>query len=353
MKSANLLTVAEAEAAVRQRLAGIPSLECTQLKAIPTEAVDGQFALSVATGGRTRALLCKAITNGQPRQVRTACLELRYYAPGAGAVIPVLIAPYLSPAARAMCQSFAVGFLDLLGNCRLAFEGIYLEREVEAKPAPARREAKTSFRPKSARVLRVLLRDPTKAWRVRDLARAAQVSLGQVSHVRAALLDKEWAVLRPEGLMLAKPQVVLEAWRTVYEAPAGRRVSYYTPLQGQRLELGLRRALTRANQTGRAILAGASAAQWLCPYLRTPGALIYADAAGLAALESGLELHPVTKDGNVTIVLIEDEGLFLDALEPAPEIRCTGIIQTYLDLTLLGERGQEAADKLRAAKLAW
>lgn len=50
---------------------------------------------------------------------------------------------------------------------------------------------------------------------------------------------------------------------------------------------------------------------------------------------------------------IEDEGLFRDAVEPAPHVRCTSPVQTYLDLYVAGERGREAADHLRKEKLKW
>ena len=43
----------------------------------------------------------------------------------------------------------------------------------------------------------------------------------------------------------------------------------------------------------------------------------------------------------------KDDGEFIDSCEPAPGIRCTGPLQTYLDLSRAGDRGREAADHLR------
>jgi hypothetical protein len=45
--------------------------------------------------------------------------------------------------------------------------------------------------------------------------------------------------------------------------------------------------------------------------------------------------------------------VFLDVYEPAPGIRCTSPIQTYLDLSKGGERGEEAAEHLRRMRLTW
>ena len=47
-----------------------------------------------------------------------------------------------------------------------------------------------------------------------ELADKAQVSLGQVSNVRRALIDREWATAEAgEGLRLTQPDALLDAWR--------------------------------------------------------------------------------------------------------------------------------------------
>ncbi|HOI53266.1 MAG TPA: hypothetical protein PLN02_12870, partial [Azonexus sp.] len=106
---------------------------------------------------------------------------------------PVFIAPYLSPAVRQLCVENGVSFLDLEGNARIAFGGVFIERQVTNKPVAAQRELKSLFRPKSAQVLRAMLREPGRAWRVTELSEIAGVSLGHVSNVRTGLIDREWA----------------------------------------------------------------------------------------------------------------------------------------------------------------
>jgi hypothetical protein len=65
----------------------------------------------------------------------------------------------------------------------------------------------------------------------------------------------------------------------------------------------------------------------------------------------GLELTAVEKGENIIIDVINNDDLFADAIEPAPGRRCTGLVQTYLDLWRSGERGQEAAEHLRKTKI--
>ena len=113
--------------------------------------------------------------------------------------------------------------------------------------------------------------------------------------------------------------------------------------------------LEASGKGAHAVLAAASAARWLAPYLRTSSHFFYADGPGLQALTEGLQLEPVSKGENIVIYLEPDEGVFMDRLEAAPGIWTTGLAQTYIDLCVSGERGLEAAQHLLETKLdpAW
>jgi hypothetical protein len=239
-----------------------------------------------------------------------------------------------------------VGFLDLEGNVRLGFDAVFIERAVASKPAVERRELKSLFKPKSAQVLTVMLRDPAHTWRVTELAEAADVSLGHVSNVRSGLLDHEWGRASPQGLFLADPDRLLDAWRDAYEPPAGQRLGFYTTLHGGAFEEAARRVLRAGSDKGRAIFASFSAAHWLAPFARTGTQFFYADEHGLERLQTALALSSPAKGENVVATVPEDEGVFRDAVEPAAGAVCSGLVRTYLDLSAAGERGQEAAEHL-------
>ncbi len=263
------------------------------------------------------------------------------------------IAPYLSSEAQTLCRKEALGFLDFEGNVRLLFDSVFIERLVTTKPVVERRELKSLFKPKSAQVLRVMLRDPYRAWRVTDLASRAEVSLGHVSNVRAALLDREWAQVSNAGLFLSEPDELLDAWRDAYEPPAGERMSFYTTLHGSAFEEAARQVLRSDRDTAQAAFASFSAAHWLAPYGRTGTQYFYADDAGVKQLHATLKLSSAAKGENVVVTWLKDPGLLRDTVEPAPGAICTSPIQTYLDLAAAGERGREAADHLRHEKLIW
>lgn len=301
-----------------------------------------------------RFLACEVKSVGQPRHVRAALLQLRKAAgemePPA---VPVFIAPYLSAEAQALCREFDVGYLDLVGNAWVEFDSVFIERKVDTKPPAIQRSLKSVFKPKSAQVLRVLLRDPGRAWRVVDLASASDVSLGHISNVRNELVDREWAEITGDGLRLTRPDDLLDAWRDDYDAPAGEHLSFYTTLHGATFETAARTVLNSQPDHPRAIFASFSAAHWLAPYGRVPTQYFYADERGVERLRDVLKLSPAKSGSNVAVTVLKEQGLFGDAVEPAPTAVCTSPVQTYLDLTAAGERGREAAEHLRKESLAW
>jgi hypothetical protein len=357
LKEANWMKEAEDRAggALRDVLEKIPIL---QLEGIDAEVMSGDWEpdliARLLVDGRPHLLVCEYKSNGQPRYARSALLELRNYVTHrAPAATPVFIAPYISPAVRQMCEEKGVGYLDLEGNARIAFRGVFIERAVAEKPVAEQRELKSLFRPKSAQVLRTMLREPSRAWRVTELSKTAGVSLGHVSNVRTGLIDREWARTSDDGLVLSEPDALLDAWRDSYTAPPGERLRFYTPLHGSTLEDAARNALRADNGPGRAAFASFSAAQWLSPYARTGSHYFFADVEGLSKLQEALKLTPSSKGENVFVTVPKDLGLLTDTVEPAPGAVCTSPVQTYLDLSIAGERGAEAADHLRQERLSW
>lgn len=341
--------------ALRNLLGQVSVIKLKDIKvesSAPNRQID--IVAQVNVSGKSHTLVCEVKHNGQPRYVREALFQLRDHVAHLGKdATPILIAPYLSPEGQALCRESETGFLDLAGNARLVFDGVFIERIVANKPSSVRRRLKSIFKPKSAEILRVMLRSPQRAWRVAALAAAAGVSLGHVSNVRTALLDREWARLSPEGVSLSEPGKLLDAWREAYEPPAGRRLRFYTTLHGGAFDEAAQKALRAAGNGEQAVLASFSAANWLAPYARVSTHFFYADDAGLDRLKEALKLSSASKGENVVITVPKDHGILRDTTEAAPGILCTSPVQTYLDLAAAGERGREAADHLRRERLTW
>ncbi len=344
----------QAAEAVRDLLSAVPAIHDLSIEPEPKAFDRGiDFVVRMKIGERPHTLLCEVKSTGQPRHARNAVHQLTYLTrslPGS-LVTPVFIAPYLSEEARAICREAGVGYVDLEGNSRLAFDNVFIHLQVESRPKSERRELRSLFKPKSAQVLRRLLRDPERVWKVVDLAEASGVSLGHASNVRQALMARDWAEASTGGLQLTAPEALLDHWRDGYEPPAGERLSAYTVLHGQDLLRAVGDAMSRPEVN--LVWARFSAAQWLAPYGRVGKDYLYADRAGLSALREAAPLDEIGRGANLEIMVLADDGLFLDTIEPAPGVKTTSPVQTYLDLANAGERGEEAARHLRSAGLRW
>jgi hypothetical protein len=346
------------ESAARTLESILKEIPIVKVESVEVQRLIGRHQIDILVHLRAASqphiLVCEVKSSGQPRYVRDGILQLHNYIDHFNIqATPVFIAPFLSQEARMLCRENKVGFIDLQGNVRLEFDGVFIERLVSKKSPSERRELKSLFRPKSAQVLRTMLRDPSRHWRVEELAKSAGVSLGHVSNVRTGLLEREWAQVSGQGLFLSEPDTVLNAWRDTYEPPDGKRMSFYTTLHGSSFEAVARATLGTDSEKGRAVFASFSAAHWLAPYGRTGIQYFYADVTGLERLKLKLQLSLAGKGENVTVTIPKDQGLFGDTLEPAPGVVCTSPIQTYLDLAISGERGREAAEYLRRKHLKW
>src|SRR5262245_57429409 len=168
-------------------------------------------------GGHDQTLLLEITKVGQPRQIRetiTRLGELRAEVEGA---YPVAVAQYISPQGAGLLKRNGLGYLDLSANCYIAFGNMLIEKEGKPNLRPSTRPLKALFAPRATRVVRTLLADPGHLWRLDELARASQVSLGHAHNVIKRLGDLAW-VERGERqrIFLSKPADLLDAWVEAY-----------------------------------------------------------------------------------------------------------------------------------------
>ena len=365
MKKQDLVKSPEIAAvhAARDLLEQVPHLEASSVRRehpLGSHRVDG--LIEFKHGDATYALLIEVKQSGAPRFVRSAVYQLKGHLaharesdPGDSGRrwIPMLVSPYLSPESRSICVDHDVAYLDLVGNAYLTFDNVYIDRAVADRPKTETRALRSMFTPKAAAILRALLRDPARAWRVAELAKAADVSFGHVSNVRKALFAREWIEKQQDGIALVQPDALLKAWRNEYRRPAGRRIRGYTRFHGKQLDQRLSGKLNPEPQRPRAIYSSHSAAQWLAPFVRGGAHSFYADERGVEMLKEVLELTRVEKGANVTVYTPKDESLLKDAVQPAPGVFCTCPVVTYLDLWSGNDRDREAADHLASRCFPW
>ena len=99
-------------------------------------------------GGDEQTLLLEITSLGQPRQIRETITRLGELRAELGGAYPVAVAQYISPQGAAILTRNGLGYLDLSGNCHLAFGNVLIEKEGKPNLRPSTRPLKALFAPR-------------------------------------------------------------------------------------------------------------------------------------------------------------------------------------------------------------
>ena len=297
------------------------------------------LALDVTVGSEPWRLLLEIRRSGEPRIIRLAGQQLRTLLPEEKKAYGVVGAPYISPRTGEICKAAGIGFVDLAGNCRLAFGQVFIERQGFPNPNLEGRLLRNLFTPKASRVLRVLLEDAKQAWQVQEMARQARVSLGLAFKVKQRLLDLEYAKEEDKRLRLIKPEELLRQWAANYSYLKSSALDCFAIGEAPALEETLA-AYCRQQKITYAFALFSGAAR-VAPFARYSRGFAYAvcDAPKLA-WELGWK--PVPSGANFMILTPFDEGLLYGARQVNGDVVVSDV-QLYLDLVSYKGRGEEAA----------
>src|SRR5207302_9522172 len=113
------------------------------------------------------------------------------------------------------------------GNCRIAAPGLFVLVSGRPNRQTTIKIAIDPFSRKSSRIVRTLLKHPTRGWQVQQLAHEADVSLGLASKVKKALIDETYLAERDRLVYLRDPAQLLQAWAVQYR-PHVKRLQLFT-----------------------------------------------------------------------------------------------------------------------------
>jgi transcriptional regulator with AbiEi antitoxin domain of type IV toxin-antitoxin system len=308
--------------------------------------------LKFRLGEQEHTVVVEVSSLGQPRQIRgavTRLTEIRRELPGA---YPVAAAVYIGPQSARILKSHNLGYVDLSGNCYLALENVLIEKEGKRNIRPSTRPLRSLFAPRATRVVRVLLVDPVRAWRLEELARAASVSLGHAHNVVKRLEELAWVERdADQRIRLGKPADLLESWSDAYTYRANEIASYVAPERITRRYMAeLARAITaEGRRYAFTLSAGVSL---VAPNFRVPVVHCYlegdpaplARALGLRAAEEA--------DGTLHVLAPYDPGVFYGALEKGG-LKVVCLPQLYADLLHYERRGRDQAEHLRREAMGY
>lgn len=331
------------EAALRESISGIPFAELDQIqRELDASASQTGLKAWLDLPDGELILLLTVKSSGQPRIVRNAVPQIRRQVRQFPRAYGVFVAPYISPASAQILAENNIGYLDLAGNCRLGFGTVYISKEGKSNPFTEKRDLRSLYSSKAARVIRVLLANTCRVWRTKALADEAGVSLGQVANVKKLLEDREWASKDREGLRLVKPESLLAEWAEEYSYKRNAIRQYYSLKALPDLEADL--ADVCLKEDIRYALTGFSGAARLAPFVRYQRAMAYV-AGEQDRLAELLDLKEVDSGANVWLMTPYDEGVLYGSGKV--DSACVAApIQVYLDLQGLRGRGGEAAEYL-------
>lgn len=273
--------------------------------------------------------------------------------------VRVLAAPFITARMAELCLKHGWSWFDLAGNCRINVpNGFYIERTgndpVHRPPRPAANLGTAE----SARVLRALLvpKNAGTRWTQRSLQQGCEpgVSIGLVNKVVHYL--REQAFLMEDehgGFHLHDPVGLLAAWKAAYRFDSHQRSGYFTLKQGRALREALGEFGLIAG--GHVVYAAFSAAEIQAPHVRQAKVWLFVGAEWEEKFAQALDAKPVDSGENLVVLLPVDDGVFFGREGKGGGLACTSPVQTYVDLSRCGGRGEEAAEALLEHNLkpAW
>lgn len=307
------------------------------------------ITLSVPPDGRRVELYVQTRSHLSP-QTALSVLRSRQWVPPKGLML--ICSPHISPRVAELCREQGVGYLDGVGNCRIAAPGLLVHVSGRPSRPPPIKAAVDPFSRKSSRIVRILLTHPDKGWQVQELAKEAGVSLGLASKVKTALLEDAYLEERERLLYLRDPAKLLQGWAAQYR-PDVKRLQLFTLNRPPEAERRIAE-WCRTNEINYA-LTQLSAAWRYSPMVRYDKSVVYVDkkvvsGGNLTTLLDQLEARQVDTGVNCTLWVTDDPAVFSDARE-VEGVRLVSPLQLYLDLKALAGRGEEAAQEVLEKEL--
>jgi len=348
-----MLKVAEIRRLAAQRLREIfPTAK--DWEAVPDVQIGGQKAdllVKFTMGTHQHTLVLEVNSMGQPKQIREAVTRLGEIRRELPAAYPVATATYISPQSGTILRRNNFGFVDLSGNCYLALENVLIEKEGKPNVQPSRRPLRSLFAPRATRVVRVLLAEPQRVWRLEELARTSAVSIGHAHNVVKRLGELAWAE-RDEHhrIRLGKPADLLEAWCDSYAYTLNEVTTFFAPERVTRRLMAELAGVAEA-EGRRYALTMHSGASLVAANVRVPAMHCYVEGDP-AVVGAALGLRPAEREGTVHVLSPYDQGVFHGLLEKGG-FKVVSLPQLYADLVHYERRGREQAEHLRRETMGY
>jgi len=264
--------------------------------------------------------------------------------------IELVVVDRAPPGLEKAAAARGISYLDVHGRGRVIGPGLVyvasprldIGRVVPSRSSP--------FAQKASRVVRVLLSDPQRSWRLSDVAVLSHLNPGNVHRALAALVELGMVERDEDAYLVVDAGSLLEAWSDQRPRP---REQVWLAVEGELREF-VAKLIEKLD--GEAVVSGELAAEDFAPYLPAESAVVHClDADRFAAFSPGDQRRPRLRFGvgsGEVLLDLADEGVG-DFRVERNQLPLASPVQVYVDLA--GERGRarEAAEHLRRAVIGF
>lgn len=324
------------------------------------EGMDLDGMIEIQAPHKTLRVLVEVKKEVYPRDLRNAVYQLRrcmdetrnrYDAIG------LLAAGVLSPGAKSELREHNIASFELGGSLYLKHDGWFINIEKPSLRLKKNVQGIDLFTEARESVIHALLMNSHGWLTGKELAEQAETSPYTCSLVLQELTLREWVESTGGGpskrRMLIRPDVLLDAWSEQWQKRKEEKSKWYTFVEKPKYLLThLAERIDRRNVNFPWAFTGAAAANIYAPLLTsTEGAEVIVPKGYAEIMADVLELKPVNKGANVTLIEREPASLLYRDKHHAPLIFLASPYILYLDLLDGRGRNKELAEHIRKERL--
>lgn len=337
-------------------LVDAPGISMAELlpKRNPHEPMNQPDIIIILSYGKKKIkLVGEVVSQARPVKLDKIFNVLKNNQLGMRNYLPVLISSFISREIRKRCRQDGIGYIDCSGNVYIFGSELLISKETDQNRFPEKNKAPGYFRDKASRILKIMLSDKDRKWKIRDLKKETGVSLGYISEVIQALEESSFVVRSNEGnVKLVRIGELISDWLGFYKFSRQNKIySYYIDEPGPDEIMRHIKKASHNVPSQRYCLTLHAAASFIAPWSRYNGVHMYVEGPH-QMWEKELGLISAEKDAN--IFLVEPyyaTSVFYDMQTTKKFFPVVSDLQLFLDLYNFPIRGRESAEHLFGKRL--
>ncbi|MGD0855740.1 MAG: type IV toxin-antitoxin system AbiEi family antitoxin [Dehalococcoidia bacterium] len=306
------------------------------------------FLVSASIDDRDIKLVIEVKDRPHLAELRLAAEQVKRYQ--VNDKIPMIASHFFGLNGRALLKEMGIGYMDMSGNMHLRAPGIFIERDGKLNRfIEQQRHELNPYADKASIILRLLLEEPQRSWRIREIARAGGINPGWASRVNESLVERGLVKYDQEdGIALLRGEDVLKEWADLYDWHKNKFYYYYCHAYDMQELLNKVGKLNADN--GKIALGFQAGANLVAPYATYNQVHLLIDGSSFDAMqreiEGQLNLEQRKEGANLILVQPYYRSSALFHAQKIDRWWVASDIQLYLDLNRYPLRGREQAENL-------